>query len=65
MKQVEQGPDRRGLPGSVWPEKSEDLTLLDGHRQILDAAVLAVELAQSIRLDRGHQEMLAGPRCGG
>ena len=62
MKQIEQGPDRRGLSGAVRTEEAEDLSRIDGHRQILDAAVLAVELAQSLRLDRGHEPMLAPAR---
>ena len=61
MKEVEEGADRRRLSGAIRTEEAEDLPGLDGHRQILDAAVLAVELAHSICLDRGHREMLAGP----
>jgi hypothetical protein len=47
--------DRRRLPGAVRTEHAEDLSSLDGERQIFDCDETAVLLAHAVRFDdRAH-----------
>ncbi len=64
--QVEQKADRRRLARAVGAEIAEDLAGLDPKVEVLDTALLAVELRQAHRLDRGcgHQSASVTRRSG-
>ena len=51
VQQVQQGPDRRRLARPVGPEEPEDLARGHGHRDVLDPALRAVALGQTLGLD--------------
>ena len=62
-QQPEQRPDRGRLAGAVGAQESEDLTGPDLERQRLDAARLAVELAELLRLNDRRAQAVASAVC--